>query len=160
MLQQIQKEQIDDSMDFVAQIHRFEMMMHRSKPTHELPPGMFMTLLTIGKMMHIQGTVEGIPVSDLTKELEQTRPAISQKLNILEEKGYIIREQSKTDRRCMMVRVSERGCMVLSDARGQFRKYLVQLNKKMGAEKLQVLTELLKEAVDQMSEVLQEEETC
>lgn len=68
-------------------------------------PGEFFMLNHIARF----GGEEGLRAGNLGEKLGMSRPAVSQMLNSLEDKGFIERMQSRRDHRAVFVRLSEQG---------------------------------------------------
>ncbi|HAO60468.1 MAG: hypothetical protein A2Y20_10765 [Firmicutes bacterium GWF2_51_9] len=91
MSQEITLEQLMD------QIHRFS-RLNRPKPKDaKLRPSEMMVLMVLGHR-HMSGETSLVP-SELSKELNLSRPALTPILNELESKGLIRREFDFSDRR-------------------------------------------------------------
>lgn len=86
-----------------------------------------------------------ITVSELAERLGVSRPAISQMVNMLEEKNYLQRMSRGGDRRIVGISVTERGKEEMEHARLQCIEYTAHRLEKMGADKTRTLISLLEE---------------
>lgn len=107
------------------------------------------------------GDAEGVTISALSERLEITKPAVSQMINGLEDKGYVDRISTKSDRRMVFVRVTELGEQSLKAAQQNFLKKLNQVFEKLGAQDTKTLLGLLEKLYTIASERgLSGDKTC
>lgn len=62
-----------------------------------------------------QDPFEPMTLSELAKAMNQTMPAVSQRIRKLEEMGYVERTQDETDRRTVWIRLTEHGQDLLKE---------------------------------------------
>jgi DNA-binding MarR family transcriptional regulator len=90
--------------------------------------------ITIEQFHIIRHVRKGIrSVSELAEEKQISRPAISQAVDILVEKGLITRQQSAGDRRFVLLELTESGDELLNT--------IFRMNRKWMAEKLSGLSD-------------------
>lgn len=77
---------------------------------------------------------EGITVSMISELMEISKPAVSQMINVLEEKGYVERVTTKKDRRVVHVRLTEKGEKCLKKAMDSYMKNISVIFEKMGED--------------------------
>lgn len=84
-----------------------------------------------------------VAVGFIAAQMQQSLPAISQKISALEELGYITRLADATDRRVTCVALTEIGVQKLREGREQFEAKLAAAFDAMGEARMQQLVELL-----------------
>ena len=100
----------------------------------------------LSMLIHIkscQNKCDEVKTSDLTEQLNISKPAISQMLNVLEEKGLIERKTNSTDRRLTNVWITEEGNQILAKHMQQFMSYVGTVFEKMGQEDSERFVDLL-----------------
>jgi DNA-binding MarR family transcriptional regulator len=124
----------------MQKIHKLK---HFKKMPGELPRSEFLLLKTIWCMSEEE---EKVTISSLSEQLEITKPAVSQIINSLEDKGFVERITTKIDRRLVYVRLTENGQVFLEK---NYRAFLDGMNlvfAKMGekdaGELLRLITKL------------------
>lgn len=95
---------------------------------------------------------EGVKISELASLMEISNSAVSQKINILEEKGHVERYSTKEDRRVVYARLTEEGKEVLKRQNERLLKRMSELFTKMGEEDTEKFIELL----DKLYVIMQE----
>lgn len=88
------------------------------------------------------GPDKNVGVSDIQNNLFVTKPAVSQTLNALENKGYIGREIDKNDRRKVNVAITPEGLKVLKESGASANRMLEAVISRFGEENTVKLTEL------------------
>jgi DNA-binding MarR family transcriptional regulator len=96
----------------LSAIHNFRRAMRQKKGRKVLPMHEFIVLANVRRMKNDK--VAEIYPSDLSDHIEISRPYITAALNSLENKGYITRSVSKTDRRKMCVDLTVSGMDILN----------------------------------------------
>ncbi len=81
--------------------------------------------------------------SQIADLLKITRPAVTQKINILVKKGYIIRTQSQKDRRVFYLATNPEKSFYNSDDKKADRKVAKYFEKKYGTHALKMLCEMI-----------------
>ena len=98
-----------------------------------------------------------VTASLLAKVMRQSMPAISQKVRLLEDAGYIRRQGDKTDRRIVYIELTEIG---KDAAKNNVRDFLGRVERaldKLGPEKTDGIIALMGELSDAIEEVQAEE---
>jgi DNA-binding MarR family transcriptional regulator len=91
-------------------------------------------------------------VSDLATERRISRPAISQEVNALVNKGLIARQHDTDDRRYVQLTLTESGAALLEDIFGQNRQWMMSKLAVLSPDELQSAIQamgLLKNAFDE-----------
>ena len=97
-------------------------------------------------------TKKGYHVSEIHQDLHISKPAVSQALNSLEKRGYIVRTIDPDDRRKITVRVTGAGEAELEAARTFYDRTLTEVLNRFGAENTETLLTLL----DRLMNILEE----
>ena len=93
-------------------------------------------------------TSSRLNVSEIQTCMHLSRPAISQILNSLEKKGYIIRDIDLNDRRKIYVTATPRGSEVLKRTRTSYEQVLQEVVTRFGEDEMFRLIESLNRLVD------------
>ena len=91
-------------------------------------------------------------ISDLQCRMNVTKPAVSQFLNTLEDKGYILREISSKDRRAVVVSITEKGNAMMKENMEKANRFFNVIIEKMGRgnfENMMNLAESMKNIIEQ-----------
>jgi len=121
-------------------MQKFQKLGMTSKFASELPRSEIKML----KMINLDTSQnEGVTISTLSERLEISKSAVSQMINVLEDKGYVERITTKNDRRIVYVRLTESGEQSLEKSLQSLLKHLNQVFDKMGEEDTETLLELL-----------------
>ncbi len=100
-----------------------------------------------------------VRVSDIQCFVEMTKPALSQYLNTLESKGYILRNIAAVDRRSVALELTEKGNTTLEEGKRFIEAFLDELIDRFGSDNLEQLIALLRrmsETVDEIKQSTQE----
>ncbi len=97
----------------------------------------------IEKQERAQVKLPGVPISKLSKLMLHSKPATSRILRTLEEKNCIIRIPSKTDRRTVYVRLTEKGKRINEEMTGHVNDYMNQILLELGPEDTEELLRLM-----------------
>jgi len=93
-------------------------------------------------------SAEGVCVSSIQENLHISKPAVSQTLNSLEQKGFIHRTIDPNDRRKITVTLTCEGQTALNDAKMCFDKGLDSVLEQFGEENAKSLVELINRLMD------------
>ena len=85
----------------------------------------------------------GIKISVLSERMHMSKPAVSQMLNLLENKGCIERTSTKDDRRVVLVNLTPHGYDLLEEIQRKFLVVVDDIIKKFGEEDTHMLITLL-----------------
>jgi len=95
------------------------------------------------KAIRRNSTPQGLSMSNLSELLKISKPAVSQMVNSLEEKGYVERILPKSDRRLVLVRLTEAGQQGLDQEMQAFTARLSQTFAELGEKDTEELLRLL-----------------
>lgn len=88
-------------------------------------------------------------VSELAEAKQISRPAVSQAVEVLVQQGYIARQQSRTDRRCVKLELTSKGNAILTNIFDRNSQWMVEKLEALSPEQLNLLLdglEILKTA--------------
>ncbi len=123
---------------------RFRRFRHRS-PVYGLKHSETRLLFVMDKRAKAE---TGISISELSAYLKVTSPTITQRINALEEQGYVLRIVDPEDRRSIKVFFTEKGKETIKKAKESFYDLFAQLAEHLGLEKSTELVNLLSESFD------------
>jgi DNA-binding MarR family transcriptional regulator len=103
-------------------------------------------------MLSKEKSLDEVRVSDIKYFVGVTKPAISQSLNLLEDKGYIKRNIAAGDRRSIALTITDKGHNVLNEHIDRMNIFLDRLIEKFGPENMKTMVSLF----SQMAEVIDE----
>ena len=95
----------------------------------------------------------GIQISVLSMAANMSKPAVSQALNSLEDRGLLERFTSKGDRRAVYVTMTDRGNQVMEQGWKVFVSFMDRVEKEMGEENTRRLVELVEQFMNIMQQV-------
>lgn len=129
-------------------ILRIKKAMSRPLALGELPKGTFIVLHAIlengNKLDFIEDEdLIGITVSDLSDILKVSRPAISRTINELEDKGFVKRVSTRSDRRLVYVCIAPLGEEVLQTAWQRANEGLNAVIEQVGEQDIRELIRIL-----------------
>lgn len=89
------------------------------------------------------GIEEPHRMSDIAKRLNVTMGTLTTNMNSLEDKGYIIRERSKTDKRVVLVVLTPKGKKAFYHHRGFHRNMIKAIVKGLDEDEMKVMIKCL-----------------
>ena len=92
-----------------------------------------------------KGGVNYVTPTELSEVMEVTKPAISKMLNVLEDKGYIERQQDSKDRRAVYVTLTEKGQGVREESMKIVREAVNRIIRQMGDQAADRLIDALQD---------------
>ncbi|MNC25936.1 Transcriptional repressor MprA [compost metagenome] len=131
----------------------------RTKWSDSIPHGEFLMMFVINLMMKKERTAPdapeypGVMVSKLSELLQISRPTASQAVSSLEEKGYVGRAMSETDRRVIYICLTEQGQAVFNQRMTRYSSILNEIVDRVGREEVDqliVTCERLRTVVDEV----------
>lgn len=130
----------NDHVERIYQIMKQLYMLRSNVQTAgEISRSEFFTLKVICK----HSTPLGLSMSNLSELLKISKPAVSQMVNSLEGKGYVERVMPKSDRRLVLVRLTEAGQQSLDREMQAFTDRLAQTFAELGEKDTEELFRLL-----------------
>lgn len=130
---------------------RFSGIMHSRRPFGDMPRAEFCVL----NLLYDYKEKEEVTVGRIANELEVSLSAASKLLHVLEEKGYIERSCNQEDRRVVLVSLSEKGCVLIQNAREKAKELAGRILQKMGAEESAAFLSQLEKLLKILSEEVQ-----
>lgn len=122
----------------------------------DMPGPEFKLLAVAGDLAEDLAEGEKLHVSDLVRETGAPAPLVSRSLKALEEKGLILRETDRSDRRSTIVTLTAAGQEKLAAACSRSCRLMDTVRERFGEEKMARLKELLEEMVDVTAGALEE----
>ncbi len=116
--------------------------------------GEFVVLERIHSHSRQYGDIYGAHVSDLVRELEISPPALSRMLRSLEQKGFLVRESDREDRRNTCVCLTEQGKRMREDGHEMLLEFARATVQSMGEEQMKELICLWNRLADVLQEQL------
>ena len=104
----------------------------------------FYVLQHVFQQMDRKG-VNYVTPTELSEVMEVTKPAISKMLNVLEDKGYIERQQDSKDRRAVYVTLTEKGQGVREESMKIVREAVNRIIRQMGDQAADRLIDALQD---------------
>ncbi len=148
----MQKQTSAIAQDLMASLHALKKAgwNQQIKPDDELSHVEFLVLR--GIQYHFsqqnQKTFSGITPSALGQIMQIASPTVTQHITNLENKGYVIREADKHDRRVVRINLTEKGVQVMDNARSKFLKVFEELVEYLGVTESSELVFLIKKSTD------------
>lgn len=134
---------------FFAAMDRVRRAWGEVTPCPELSKSQYSTLLTLRhggrKLVDRQSREPFTPMtlSGLASAMEQSMPAVSQRITRLEALGYVERKQDEKDKRTTWIRLTPQGLALLESARQQMIRRMDGLAQRLGEEELDTLFRVL-----------------
>ncbi len=113
-----------------------------------IPRAEFFIMHCIGVYQKKNPEKMGVRISALSAQSGMSMPAVSQVLNSMEEKGYVERCMTKSDRRVVYVCLTETGQGLLRKAMEEFCDFVGTIVENFGEEKTLTLIGLMNELSD------------
>jgi DNA-binding MarR family transcriptional regulator len=138
--------------DLMNSLHTFRKvgLLQQTKPTDELSHVEFLVLRGIHfhSSEHSQQDFKGITPSGIGQFMHIASPTVTQHITNLEQKGYVIREADKQDRRVVRINLTEKGIQVMDITKLKFLKVFEGLVVHLGESESNELVSLLKKSAD------------
>lgn len=90
----------------------------------------------------------GVKISELSKAAKMSKPAVSQMLNVLEDKSLIERMTTKTDRRVVYVKLTDKGREQFQSKAEELSSLLDKIVIELGEDDTESLVNLLDKLYD------------
>jgi DNA-binding MarR family transcriptional regulator len=134
---------MQDSGDYIAKelmdaLMQFRRLHFNMKPDSCIKPSEIILLYQISEI-----NMDGIKVSELSDKMKVKSPTITQSINSLELYGYVERSVDLTDRRAVIIRITEKGKEFVAENQQKFIARIKGLVSFLGEENSKVLTELI-----------------
>jgi len=113
-----EKEKMALAMEFAEVTTRFKKTIREGPHSEDIKRNEFKLLMLI--IDRVTPEVKGVKVSELSTVLDITPAAVTHIINALEKKEYLERLSDKSDRRIVLVRLTEAGLNAIDDMKKQF----------------------------------------
>ncbi|QJA07780.1 MarR family transcriptional regulator [Romboutsia sp. CE17] len=151
----------DKSKELLSAISKINKLAHNGFRKNNMSHREFMFLKAINYLKNNDDAKEcpfkGVKASDLSKFLMVTKPAISKVINILEEKGFVIRIADNSDRRVVYINMTKAGEDILEKETEKFQEFTHRIVEKMGEEDTDEMIRLFKKMYDSIKEIEKED---
>ena len=138
--------------DLMDSLHAFKKFgwHQQTKPTDELSHVEFLVLRGIHFHSSDQNQQDGkgITPSGIGQFMHIASPTVTQHITNLEQKGYVIREADKQDRRVVRINLTEKGIQVMDITKLKFLKVFEELVVHLGESESNELVSLLKKSAE------------
>ncbi|WP_379136194.1 MarR family winged helix-turn-helix transcriptional regulator [Paenibacillus sp. sgz500958] len=139
-------------------LENIKRLTSRAQNLDSVPHGEFVMMFVIQAMMKKEQTENaescpGIMISKLSDLLQISRPTASQMISSLEEKGYILREMSRSDRRVIYIRLTGKGDKVFETLMTRYLGILNEIIERVGREEIDQLIHLCDRFQNAVNEV-------
>jgi DNA-binding MarR family transcriptional regulator len=109
-----------------------------------------------GVAKHSCSQDQNVNIAEIQSSLFITKPAVSQILNSLESKGYVVRNIGRYDRRKIEVTLTPKGKDILEQAKDFMGETLETIISRFGEENTKQMTELFSNFADVFEEMKRE----
>lgn len=135
---------------FFEHMHDFHHTWHSFRPKPPMKKGEFFILAMIIRLLDLND--QKVTVSMLAKALHQSMPNTSQKINMLENVGYVERVGDAEDRRITYIQLTPRGQEVAEESMQDFFDRVEKALHKVGEEKVNTMMQTMDEIVTAFEE--------
>ena len=117
-------------------------------------------MFMLGYVSRLNGQNRTVYQKDLEERFGITRSAVSRSLDLLEQKGMIVRKADETDSRRKQIVITDKARQLESSWEAGCLKTETDLLKGFSAEELEQLKSMLDRLLANMGESIEEEEEC
>ena len=128
-------------------------------PKHKLSPPEFMTLSVIRRYREEHPELPGMKISLLCEVTHLSRPAVSQHVNGLEDRGYVRRSSSRADRRVTYLTLTDEAEALLKECRESMLHRTKRMCELLGEEDTKALIALSDKVAKVMAVITEEEKS-
>ncbi|MBT2732597.1 hypothetical protein [Carnobacterium sp. ISL-102] len=137
------KESIMDSRDVVSRFCRLQMNKKMGIPIRASE---------MGALIYVQKSEDKVTPLMISNFFGIAKPSVTDMIDSLIKKTYLIKKPSKIDRRSYTVEVTEKGHELLESTAKEYLRTMDLLEEKMGDQKFSLFIQLLQEANELLSE--------
>jgi DNA-binding MarR family transcriptional regulator len=102
-------------------------------------------------VMRLEGNQKSLSIGEISNFLQITPAGVTHLINPLEEKGLIERLKDPSDRRVVLVGITEKGIVIAEDLMAEVQEKLVGLIDFLGEEDSRKLINLMNKVIDFVS---------
>jgi DNA-binding MarR family transcriptional regulator len=132
----------DNTKILLESFRQFQKLHWNKRNIDNLKPSETFLLFSIHKLLELNS--QGIKISDISKHLGIAPPSVTQLVNSLEEKMFLVRSQDSSDRRSVRVKLGVEGENLIKKINTNFYNSFKGLVEFLGPEDSQKLSELMK----------------
>lgn len=137
------KESILDSRDVVSRFCRLQMNKKMAIPIRASE---------MGALIYVQKSEDKVTPLMISTFLGIARPSVTDMVNALIKKTYLVKVPSEIDKRSYTVEITEKGHELLESTAKEYLGTMDFLEEKMGYQKFSLFIQLLQEANELLSE--------
>lgn len=137
------KESIMDSRDVVSKFCRLQLNKKMAIPIRASE---------MGALIYVQKSEDKVTPLMISNFFGIAKPSVTDMIDSLIKKTYLIKIPSKIDRRSYTVEVTEKGHELLESTAKEYLRTMDLLEEKMGDQKFSLFIQLLQEANELLSE--------
>ena len=150
------------SRELLAVMKNIKKRFSAASPVFEISKGEFFALQEIlqhEKKEKEKGNREyhGMTVSECSRRMELSKPAASQLLRILENKGFILRSTTENDRRIVYIRLSERGRKSVEYASCAWQQFVEEVFNRLGENNTRNFISICRRLDEIMEELIEKQ---
>jgi DNA-binding MarR family transcriptional regulator len=127
--------------EMLRALRQLRHVMRPGRPIGDLKPSEFMLLFRVRRC----SGEEGMKVTELSAQLRVTSPTVTQMVNALEARDFLLRAKDERDGRVVRVKLTPEGARVAQLVEDEFLAGLQALIEHLGAGRSRMLIELLDE---------------
>ena len=102
-------------------------------------------------VIRLEGNQKALSIGEISNFLQITPAGVTHLINPLEEKGLIERLKNPSDRRVVLVGITEKGISIAEDLMAEIQEKLVGLIEFLGEEDSRKLIDLMNKVIDYVS---------
>lgn len=118
----------------------------------------YLTLMCIERMHNVNTADRRVSISMVAKMLRVTTPAVSRTVSTLEERGILLRENDKNDRRNTYVKLTSQGKVILQQAHTEMNSFFNQMVHNMKQEDIKCLIQYLTDLYENANAMLEQKQ--
>lgn len=139
-----------------SSMHKIRRLGHIMSPAYNgLTRSQYHMLRTLH--FHEKKAGVGLKINELANRLEQAAPSVSQRINGLEDLGYVERKFDKADRRNTFVYLTDAGRKVVEDSFQSMCQVMEQVKDTMGKDNIHEFARLADLFVESVKTVMENE---
>ena len=132
----------------------FEAMDRLRRVWSEVVPAPNFSKSQFRALLYLDQYSSAVPLSEVSARMNQSLPALSQKINRLESMGYVEKNQDLKDRRTVWVSLTEEGRRLLKESCRNLERQLDAVMDLMGEQD----TEEMLRLTDKLSSIMEKEQ--
>lgn len=140
------KDKIDSAQELGQIVFQFQKQLLKSELNKEINLSEFRLLAALKNF--IISHQKGVKVSDLSNHLEITPARVTHMINSLEKNHYVERSNDQNDRRIVLIKLTEKGNIVIDSMLEHFNENFKSLSNYLGEKDTNDLIRILTSAIN------------